>query len=1492
MQSKKLTSIVGYASTAMVVLAIGCVLSAAAAYWAASRVEHEVRLRFVGTVTDAQAAIESRIRAYSDILLGARGLFIASDSVSRGEFRDYIDSLDLNRRYPGVQVIHYSQRITAAQRQAFVAMVRNDTSVNPRGYPDFTIKPPGDRPEYVVVQYVEPMAGNEAALGLDLAGDAVRLVALERTRDSGRVTASGSIALALDPRRHPGFAMRLPVYRKGMPLATVAQRREAFAGMVSASFVVIDLMHRVLSEQFLQKIQVRIHDAGFLDSPNGLQPPAAENLMFDSNRLLKAASSQQASSDGELAGLASMSGLDIGGRRWNIYFSARQGFVASSDRWLPWIALFGGITISLLLFGLIRSLATTSRRAVALAARITEDLHKSEASLTEAQRMTQELIEALPNPIFFKGTDGRYLGVNKAWEKFFGMPREAFIGKTVHALYPNAPEIAERLHADDLVLWGHPGTQDYETVITTADGWRHDAIYYKATFTHADGSVAGLIGTIIDITERKDLERRFELTFNYAAVGILHTSFDRRTLLANKKFLDMTGYSLEELQQMPPASLGHPEDVGADAHLEQQLLEGKIDTFLSEKRYISKHGRVIWTRCTTSVARSTDGTPQYYIRVVEDVTETKLNEERYRAMFENAAVGITRVDLNGVLVDVNQKFCDMLGYAHDELIGKAIKDITHPDDYGQGAAYRGEITQGAMKSAIGEKRFMRKDGAIIWARRTMSVVRDDAGNPQYVISVVEDITERKQTEMALHDSEARYRAVIAAIAEGIVLRNKNGRIIACNASAERILGRTLDQMKGSNNFDPSWQAIREDGSPVSNEERPANTTLRTGQLQSNVVMGFRKQDDTVLWLSLNAQPLFDESDTTPSGVVTTITDITQRKQVEKRQAMEYAITRVITEAETLAEAIPKIIQTICETMEWHCGARWQWDKETGLLRCIECWGIDTPEIREFMAENAKWIMKLESTSGRGLVRRVYSTGQPAWIADLSQENGLLRAPLVIKAGLHGAFGFPLLLGNEVLGVMEFLHRDVRKPGDMLQQIAQSIGSQIGQFMARRQAEERVRHLAHYDELTGLPNRSMFNQRLAHALAQARRNDKPLAILFIDLDRFKNINDTLGHDAGDRVLKEVAERLRSCLRESDTAGRLGGDEFVVLIEELSQPVYVAGVAQKILAAVAKPLILDAQEFHLTASIGISAYPDDSKDMQSLLKNADIAMYRAKEQGRNNYQFYSAQMNVHTLERLALESNLRRALERNEFLLHYQPKVDIGSGRITGMEALVRWQQPAKPLILPAQFISLAEETGLIVPIGEWVLKTACAQNKSWQEHGLPPLRVAVNLSARQFGHETLLQDVARVLNETGLDPTALEFEITESMVMHNPEHAVKLLTKLKAMGIQLSIDDFGTGYSSLNYLKRFPIDSVKIDRSFIQDLPGDGDDAAITRAIIAMAHSLRLKVIAEGVETEEQLSFLRNHGCDEMQGNYFSKPLPENEFFAYCRTVPLPAKRAR
>jgi diguanylate cyclase (GGDEF)-like protein/PAS domain S-box-containing protein len=437
--------------------------------------------------------------------------------------------------------------------------------------------------------------------------------------------------------------------------------------------------------------------------------------------------------------------------------------------------------------------------------------------------------------------------------------------------------------------------------------------------------------------------------------------------------------------------------------------------------------------------------------------------------------------------------------------------------------------------------------------------------------------------------------------------------------------------------------------------------------------------------------------------------------------------------------------------------------------------------------------------------------------------------------------------------------------------------------AAKAAEERIQYLAYHDGLTSLPNRSMFSQLLNHGISRAHRYNKKMAVLFIDLDRFKNINDTLGHEAGDLLLQQVGTRLKDSLRQSDTVARLGGDEFVVLLEEVGERQVVATIAHKLLSSIIKPFNMLGQEFRVTASIGISTYPDDGQDEQTLMKNADIAMYRAKEEGKNNFQFHSEQMDTHSFERLALESSLRRALERNEFELHYQAKMDLRTGQMTGMEALVRWAHPDLGMVSPAQFIPLAEETGLIVPIGKWVLRTACLQNKAWQDEGLPPLSVAVNLSARQFTDENLLPDIAAILNESGMDPGFLELEITESMVMHRVDKAVQILTELKKIGIRLAIDDFGTGYSSLSNLKRFPIDTIKVDRSFIRDIPGDAEDKALTKAIIAMGQTLSLTVTAEGVETQEQVDFLRQHSCNEFQGYYFNKPVPAEHFAQLMRT---------
>lgn len=437
---------------------------------------------------------------------------------------------------------------------------------------------------------------------------------------------------------------------------------------------------------------------------------------------------------------------------------------------------------------------------------------------------------------------------------------------------------------------------------------------------------------------------------------------------------------------------------------------------------------------------------------------------------------------------------------------------------------------------------------------------------------------------------------------------------------------------------------------------------------------------------------------------------------------------------------------------------------------------------------------------------------------------------------------------------------------------------IDDVSERHQAEMRIERMAHYDALTGLPNRALLHDRLYHDIEVARRRHEALAVMFLDLDNFKTVNDTLGHEVGDQLLQAVAGRLTASLRKADTVARLGGDEFIVLAPALKDPRFASAVADKLIRALSAPFILGGQELHMTPSIGISMFPGDGENPATLIKHADTAMYQCKSGGRNGYQYFERSMNVRAMEMLTIGNEIRRALERDEFVLHYQPQVDLTTGQIIGAEALLRWQHPEHGLVYPGRFIHVAEDTGLIVPIGEWTLRAACMQAHRWQVAGLTPMPVAVNLSGRQF-QQNLPEQVKRTLHEVGLEARYLELELTESVLLPNTEEEIRALSEL---GTIISVDDFGTGYSNLSYLKRFQIDKLKIDQSFVRDLNNDPDDAAIVAAIIGMAKSLKLKVIAEGVETREQVDFLRSRGCDEIQGYYFCKPVPAEAFAELLR----------
>jgi diguanylate cyclase (GGDEF)-like protein/PAS domain S-box-containing protein len=849
---------------------------------------------------------------------------------------------------------------------------------------------------------------------------------------------------------------------------------------------------------------------------------------------------------------------------------------------------------------------------------------------------------------------------------------------------------------------------------------------------------------------------------------------------------------------------------------------------------------------------------------------------------------------------------------------------------------------------------------------------------------------------ALRLSEERFRNLVEISSEVYWEQDENLRFTL-------VVGGSLGSAKIDPNSYLGTTRWDHGGVPVGDDGRwePHQATLRARQSFTDFRVKRVDAMGRVRYVSIRGRPKFDNQGRF-CGYHGVSRDITEERRAQQLRELEHAVTRSLAATDGVSHALKAVIRAICETEFWECGRYFQLDEERGVLRFFEAWSVPGEAIERYVAASRN----ITYAPGVGLLGRAWQSGQALWVSDLANDARVSQAAIALDAGIHGAFVFPVLSDGKIIGGLAFNSRAVREPEEQLLQAINVIGSQIGQFVQRKQAEEvlraseerfrgltglssdmyweqdeqyrfisingtgvglgssnsrrlvgkkrweqsyinmtrddwaahkalldahepfqdlelcrvdddgqkiwinvsgepifdalgvfkgyrgvgkniterkldeeQIEHQARHDALTALPNRMMFSETLSLTLHNASRYKRTFAVLFMDLDRFKIINDNLGHEAGDKLLQEMAIRLTQAVRTSDVVARLGGDEFVVLLQELSEPRQVEVVARKILAAVVEPVFIHGQECRVTASIGICMYPADAQNEESLMKNADTAMYRAKEEGKNTYRLYSEEFSVKSFKHLAMETSLRHALERNEFFLHYQAKLNLKTRTITGMEALVRWKHPDRGIVQPGLFIPLAEETGLIVPMGKWVLNTACAQNVAWQRAGLPPLRMAVNLSARQFSDEDLLKDIAAALADSGMNPELLELELTESMVMQNADRAGSVLAGIKQLGVRLAIDDFGVGYSSLAHLKRFPIDTLKIDRSFIRELPQNNEDKAITKAIVAMAKSLSLTVVAEGVETLAQETFLHEHGCDEMQGYYFSRPVSSEQFSA-------------
>jgi diguanylate cyclase (GGDEF)-like protein/PAS domain S-box-containing protein len=712
----------------------------------------------------------------------------------------------------------------------------------------------------------------------------------------------------------------------------------------------------------------------------------------------------------------------------------------------------------------------------------------------------------------------------------------------------------------------------------------------------------------------------------------------------------------------------------------------------------------------------------------------------------------------------------------------------------------------------------------------------------------------------LDSSEKRYRQIVEISPDAIFIQ-QDGKFTYANRSALNLLSADNIEVLAAYAFDDFFPA---DFKKILKEY--------LHEIKKNVSKSFLEGKI----INLNKDILDVEIVVSPfmyqerAAVYLIMRDITERKQSALHLEIQYAIASILAESPTLFIATAEILKIICTRLNWDCGTIWAVDQEANVLRCSRVW--QGPHITSIAFQQE--CQQLNIAFGKGLPGKVWKDRKAIWQEDILQDEQFLRKKSVHEIGLDSAVIFPIIYENEVLGVIDFFSRVHKRLDSKLLLWFESIGHQFGLFLKRKHMENQMLFLAEHDVLTGLSNRNLLEQYLNSAIENAKDSNKKLAVLFLDLDHFKYVNDSMGHQIGDLLLIEIAQRLHQCLRPEDKISRLGGDEFIIILPDVENRENVIDIINRMRSKLASQIILKGQEFVITTSIGISFYPADGNTVEKLIKVADIAMYAAKEKGRNNYQFSTSEMTLIAENRGILLNSLRHALEEEEFLLYYQPKINVTTQQISGMEALIRWKT-SKGIILPGTFMPAAEDSEVINPIGEWTITKAFLQNQIWQTAGLTNVPISINLSVRNLNFQ-LLHHIERLLIETNLNPELFEFELTEGVLMDNVDNNIQILRNIKEMGFKISIDDFGTGYSSLSYLKCFPIDILKIDQSFVRDIATDPDDAAIVTAIIGMARSLGFKVIAEGVETEEQLKFLSDHGCDEIQGYFFSRPLPALE----------------
>ncbi|HEX8980010.1 MAG TPA: PAS domain S-box protein [Parasulfuritortus sp.] len=887
---------------------------------------------------------------------------------------------------------------------------------------------------------------------------------------------------------------------------------------------------------------------------------------------------------------------------------------------------------------------------------------------------------------------------------------------------------------------------------------------------------------------------------------------ESRIVFMNRACEAMWGKPLSEIAGTDAGAIFPPEQMALFLAKDRAIFaDGRMDEF-EEVAWNARFGQNRIFRTIKMPVYDPAGRPLYLIGMTLDVSERVYSETEYRAILRTTLDGFWVNDLAGRFLDVNDVYCQMIGYERDQLLAMSIPDLE--------AEERPEETRAHIERVLAtgfdrfQSRHRRKDGSVLDVEVTVNYLPVAGGR---MVVFVRDITARKQAESALLASEERFRSIFENAGTAIAFGDQGGTLINFNTAFQQMLGYPEQRLRG--------MSFAEFTHPddLAHERLLLEAVLDGGddhyRLEKRVVTA----EGEIKWTDTSVSAIRD-----PHGKVNhfiaILTDVTARHLAETTLNLYANVFRHSAEGIVITDTDNKIV-----------AVNHAFTRLTGYQQ------------EEVLGENPRILAsgKTPAETYRAMWMSLYAYGY--WQGEVwdRHKDGHLYPKWIAITALRDKSG----------AIINF------------------IGS-FTDITERKETEERISRLAHHDALTGLYNRFSLQDRLGQTLLAAQRDGKQVAVMFIDLDHFKTINDTLGHHVGDRLLVEVARRLLGIVRESDIVARLGGDEFVVVLSGIETGMAAVAVAKKVIQELGEPYAVDGYALHSSPSIGISLYPTDGPDEQTLMRNADTAMYHAKAQGRNNFQFFTEEMNATAIRRMRLEHDLRLALSENSLLLHYQPQVEASTGRFCGVEALVRWPHPEQGMVSPASFIPVAEESGLIMPLGEWVLNEACRQMAEWKAGGIPVPHVAINISAQQLGSPNLVGQIDAALAKHGLNPGELKLEITETTAMADPEHAIALLQALRDLGVTLAIDDFGTGYSSLAYLKRLPIQVLKLDMSFVKDIETDEDDAAICAATIALAHTLGIKVVAEGVETEAQRYFLATvHKCDMLQGYLFSRPLP-------------------